>query len=56
MHAVVAVLTALLVTNPITAYWRMSCYGVAGIGLIDPIVAPGKLASHAHTIKGGSSK
>ena len=41
-------------TEPALAYWRMSCMGVAGIARIDPIVSPGEISSHVHTIKGAS--
>ena len=40
--------------EPAFGYWRMPCLGVTGIGRIDPIIAPGKLSAHVHTIKGAS--
>ena len=46
-------MAALLVPS-VQAFWRVSCAGVTGIGLIDPIVSPGKPSSHIHTIKGAS--
>lgn len=36
------------------AFWRMNCDFIE-IGRIDPIINPGGLAAHAHTIVGGSS-
>lgn len=36
------------------AFWRMSC-GIVQTGRIDPIVAPGKLAGHAHKLAGASN-
>lgn len=37
------------------AFWRMNC-GVIQTGRVDPLVNPGAIAAHAHTIVGGSSK
>ena len=37
------------------AFWRMSCSTIQ-TGRIDPIVSPGKVASHVHRIAGASSK
>ena len=36
------------------AFWRMSC-SIIQTGRIDPIVSPGKVASHVHKISGASS-
>ena len=49
-------LVALLaLTGSSDAFWRMSC-SVIQEGRIDPIVSPGKVASHVHKISGASSK
>lgn len=37
------------------AFWRMGC-SVVQVGRIDPLVNPGTIAAHAHTIVGGSSE
>ena len=37
------------------AFWRMSCSTIQ-TGRVDPIVSPGKVASHVHRIAGASSK
>lgn len=34
------------------AFWRLPCRGRSGLGLIDPIVDPGRISTHAHTIHG----
>ena len=47
---------ALLLKPSFCGLWRVTCAGVAGIGLIDPIVSPGKTATHMHTIKGASGE
>jgi hypothetical protein len=39
----------------VDAFWRMNC-AVIQTGRVDPLVNPGALAAHAHTIVGGSSK
>ncbi|KAM0561683.1 hypothetical protein ACHAPJ_002852 [Fusarium lateritium] len=36
------------------AFWRMECPGRVGLARIDPIVDPGKLSKHAHSIHGSS--
>ncbi|KAF2156578.1 hypothetical protein K461DRAFT_308871 [Myriangium duriaei CBS 260.36] len=40
---------------PSHAYWRMQCPGRLLEARMDPIVTPGGIASHAHTISGGSA-
>ena len=45
---------SVFLTEPASAYWRMSCMGVAGIARIDPIVSPNEMSGHVHTIKGAS--
>ena len=49
-------IAACLLWHTVLAYWRVPCGGVAGIGMVDPIVNPGKTASHMHTIKGSSGR
>lgn len=51
--AIVAVTLSLL--NGVEAFWRMNC-AVIQTGRIDPLVDPGVVAAHTHTIVGGSSK
>lgn len=38
----------------VNAFWRMGCSTILS-GRIDPIVNPGKLSTHSHTIVGGSN-
>ena len=49
-----ALLSGFFLSDTVTGYWRMSCMGVVGRGLIDPIVAPDKVSEHLHTLKGAS--
>jgi hypothetical protein len=37
------------------AFWRMNCANMM-VGRVDPIVNPGAVAAHVHTVQGGSSK
>ncbi|KAI9818258.1 MAG: hypothetical protein M1832_004474 [Thelocarpon impressellum] len=37
------------------AFWRLPCQGRSGLARIDPLVNPGAVAPHAHTIHGGSN-
>lgn len=46
-----ATATLILLFSPVSAFWRLSCMGVAGVARIDPLVSPGKQSGHVHTIK-----
>jgi len=39
---------------PTAAFWRMPCPGRLVLERIDPIVSPGKVSGHVHTVSGGS--
>jgi hypothetical protein len=45
----------LILIDGAEAFWRMNC-AVIQTGRVDPLVNPGAVAAHAHTIVGGSSK
>lgn len=49
-----AILVAFCVEN-VEAFWRMNCAHIQR-GRVDPLVSPGRIAGHAHSIIGGSSK
>jgi hypothetical protein len=38
------------------AFWRMECPGRVGLARLDPIIDPGKISMHAHSIHGSSGK
>lgn len=38
------------------AFWRLPCRGRTGIARLDPIIDPGEISGHAHTIHGGGSE
>lgn len=38
------------------AFWRLLCDGSVGLARIDPLMNPGGVSEHVHTIKGGSGK
>lgn len=40
--------------NNADAFWRLQCFGRLGTAMMDPIVSPGAVSSHEHTVKGGS--
>lgn len=46
---------ALASIGGVNAFFRLNCAKVQ-VGRIDPIVNPGALAAHCHTIVGGSSE
>ncbi|KAJ5620984.1 hypothetical protein N7510_004968 [Penicillium lagena] len=41
--------------NFINAFWRLPCRGRLGVARLDPLIDPGKVASHAHSIHGAGS-
>ncbi|KAK3696339.1 hypothetical protein LTR37_018004 [Vermiconidia calcicola] len=45
---------ALAFVGSVSAFWRMPCRFQTGIGRIDPIVDPGAVSAHVHTITGSS--
>ena len=45
----------LLFLEGVNAFWRMNC-AVIQTGRVDPLVNPGAVAAHAHSIVGGSSE
>ena len=51
----VAVKTGLLALSisPVSAFWRIACPGRLVQERIDPIVNPGAVSAHVHTIAGG---
>ena len=40
--------------TPASAFWRMPCPGRLVLERIDPIISPGVVSSHVHTVSGGS--
>ncbi|EAS31001.3 WSC domain-containing protein [Coccidioides immitis RS] len=53
LAAAAAALSSLAV--PATAFWRLPCRGVSGVGRIDPIVDPGIPSPHVHSVHGGKN-
>lgn len=43
-----------LLASPAAAFWRMECRGETGLARLDPIVNPGVVGDHLHTIFGSS--
>lgn len=54
----VAILLACLTIFPkfTNAFWRLPCRGQLGVARLDPLMDPGEVASHVHTIHGAGSK
>ena len=44
-----------LTSGTVFGFWRMTCDHPLVVGRIDPIVSPGKVSGHIHTISGGSA-
>lgn len=36
------------------SFWRLPCRGQSGIGRVDPLMYPGEVSAHVHTITGGN--
>ncbi|KAK0703208.1 hypothetical protein B0T26DRAFT_815318 [Lasiosphaeria miniovina] len=47
-------LAVLAAVSGATAFWRMECHSRLGIARIDPLISPGEVAQHAHSIHGSS--
>jgi hypothetical protein len=54
MNYYVKLYLALAMAGYCDAFFRMSCPGRIVRDRVDPIVNPGKIAGHVHTISGGS--
>lgn len=39
-------------SSPVSAFWRLLCDNPVTIGRYDPLVNPGAIAGHVHTISG----
>lgn len=48
-HSLIAVGSLALTAN---AFWRMECRARAGLARIDPLISPGEVAQHLHSIHG----
>ena len=49
-----ALVAALLAIAPVNAFWRLPCSAPLLYERADPIVDPGKVSAHSHTIMGGN--
>ena len=38
------------------AFWRLLCDGSVGLARMDPLMSPGRVGDHVHSIKGGSGE
>ncbi|KAI9750831.1 MAG: hypothetical protein M4579_006293 [Chaenotheca gracillima] len=45
----------LTLSSQASAFWRLECNQLSGLGRVDPLVNPGEPAAHAHTIQGGNN-
>ena len=52
--SVAGAIISLGLINNVDAFWRLQCFGRLGTAMMDPIVSPGEMSSHEHTVKGGS--
>jgi hypothetical protein len=57
MKASQAILAAsLALTGTVDAFWRMPCRSQTGIARLDPLMDPGDISAHVHTITGGGGE
>ena len=47
-------LVAAFAASPVFAYWRLPCISPIVVERADPIVSPGEVSNHLHTIMGGN--
>jgi hypothetical protein len=47
-------LVAFLAASPVSAFWRLPCKSPIVVERADPIISPGKVSNHLHTIMGGN--
>jgi Domain of unknown function (DUF1996) len=52
--AAIGLALATILTVNVSAFWRMECRSRSGIARIDPIVSPGNISDHLHTVHGSS--
>ncbi|KAJ5737675.1 uncharacterized protein N7483_002800 [Penicillium malachiteum] len=52
-----AALAACIAIFPLftSAFWRLPCRGRTGLARLDPIIDPGQLSSHVHSVHGGGN-
>lgn len=55
INKIIPLLAVAMMGNGVMAFWRMPC-SRSGLARIDPIISPGEIASHVHTIHGSSGK
>ena len=48
--------TAFTLVSNVAAFWRMPCRSRTGLARMDPLMDPGEVSDHVHTIHGGGSK
>lgn len=46
---------ALTLVSGAHAFWRMPCQTETGVARMDPLMDPGRIADHVHTVAGSSS-
>lgn len=56
MHLSLLTLVALTALEPVSAFWRLQCKGIAGVFPIDPLISPGEQSTHVHTFKGSGGR
>ena len=54
MAHILEIVALLSILGSTEAFWRMNCATVQR-GRIDPIVSPGRISAHVHTLVGSSS-
>ncbi|EXJ54754.1 murein transglycosylase [Cladophialophora yegresii CBS 114405] len=47
-------IVAALAASPVAAFWRLPCKSPIVVERADPIISPGKVSNHLHTIVGGN--
>ena len=56
MHFTTSVAALAALAGPAAAFWRMPCPSRLIDERIDPLIFPGQVSAHTHTVVGGNGK
>lgn len=54
-NLVLLLISLLLTTTPVSAFWRLLCHGQVGVVRVDPLADFGMISDHAHAVHGANS-
>jgi hypothetical protein len=54
-NLVLLLISLLLATTPVSAFWRLLCHGQVSVVRVDPLADFGMISDHAHAVHGANS-